>query len=187
MNIMDYSLMIGVHDIVRGNKDNVRDSTLQFFQVRIDFRVTHFHMLWNREFTRHWRILLYSLIPSLLSVVLQWWRSAKVRPWCIVRSLWRQILINWMLLICLTHHLKSKSYILIFHYKKNNNHIVLLGVAIVPSIQMMVDSKQLMKETHLFLLFTTWVSLISLHLMISRRSLSISSSQWLKTRMKSLP
>jgi 1-phosphatidylinositol-4-phosphate 5-kinase len=45
MNIMDYSLMIGVHDIVRGNKDNVRDSTLQFFQVRIDFRVTHFHML----------------------------------------------------------------------------------------------------------------------------------------------
>ncbi|KAI8390947.1 uncharacterized protein BYT42DRAFT_489440 [Radiomyces spectabilis] len=32
LNIMDYSLMIGVHDLLRGNKDNVRDSTLQFFQ-----------------------------------------------------------------------------------------------------------------------------------------------------------
>ncbi|OAD78205.1 hypothetical protein PHYBLDRAFT_97688, partial [Phycomyces blakesleeanus NRRL 1555(-)] len=32
LNIMDYSLLIGVHDMIRGNKDNVRDSTLQFFQ-----------------------------------------------------------------------------------------------------------------------------------------------------------
>jgi hypothetical protein len=29
---MDYSLLIGVHDLIRGNKDNIRDSTLQTFQ-----------------------------------------------------------------------------------------------------------------------------------------------------------
>ena len=29
---MDYSLLIGVHDMLRGNKDNVRDTTLQTFQ-----------------------------------------------------------------------------------------------------------------------------------------------------------
>ncbi|RCH78628.1 Phosphatidylinositol-4-phosphate 5-kinase, partial [Rhizopus stolonifer] len=32
LNIMDYSLLIGVHDMLRGNKDNVRDTTLQSFQ-----------------------------------------------------------------------------------------------------------------------------------------------------------
>ncbi|KAI8346156.1 hypothetical protein BD560DRAFT_338729 [Blakeslea trispora] len=32
LNIMDYSLLIGVHDMLRGNKDNVRDTTLQTFQ-----------------------------------------------------------------------------------------------------------------------------------------------------------
>ncbi|CAM0142688.1 unnamed protein product [Umbelopsis sp. WA50703] len=32
LNIMDYSLLIGVHDLIRGNKDNIRDSTLQTFQ-----------------------------------------------------------------------------------------------------------------------------------------------------------
>ena len=37
MNIMDYSLMVGVHDIIRGNKDNVRNSTLQFFQVNNEY------------------------------------------------------------------------------------------------------------------------------------------------------
>lgn len=31
---MDYSLLIGIHNLVRGNKDNIRDSTLQFFQVQ---------------------------------------------------------------------------------------------------------------------------------------------------------
>lgn len=32
LNIMDYSLLIGVHDMLRGNKDNIRDTTLQSFQ-----------------------------------------------------------------------------------------------------------------------------------------------------------
>lgn len=29
---MDYSLLVGVHDMLRGNKDNIRDATLQTFQ-----------------------------------------------------------------------------------------------------------------------------------------------------------
>ncbi|KAF9581195.1 Phosphatidylinositol-4-phosphate 5-kinase [Lunasporangiospora selenospora] len=32
LNIMDYSLLIGIHDIERGNKDNIRDNTLKVFQ-----------------------------------------------------------------------------------------------------------------------------------------------------------
>ncbi|KAI9478690.1 MAG: hypothetical protein EXX96DRAFT_482765 [Benjaminiella poitrasii] len=32
LNIMDYSLLIGIHDMLRGNKDNIRDTTLQSFQ-----------------------------------------------------------------------------------------------------------------------------------------------------------
>ncbi|CAO0793077.1 unnamed protein product [Mucor circinelloides] len=32
LNIMDYSLLIGVHDMLRGNKDGIRDTTLQTFQ-----------------------------------------------------------------------------------------------------------------------------------------------------------
>ncbi|CAO3665373.1 unnamed protein product [Rhizopus stolonifer] len=32
LNIMDYSLLVGVHDMLRGNKDNIRDATLQTFQ-----------------------------------------------------------------------------------------------------------------------------------------------------------
>jgi 1-phosphatidylinositol-4-phosphate 5-kinase len=29
---MDYSLLIGIHDMLRGNKENIRDTTLQTFQ-----------------------------------------------------------------------------------------------------------------------------------------------------------
>ncbi|KAI8581500.1 hypothetical protein K450DRAFT_231591 [Umbelopsis ramanniana AG] len=32
LNIMDYSLLVGVHDLRRGNKDNIRDNHLQLFQ-----------------------------------------------------------------------------------------------------------------------------------------------------------
>ncbi|KAF9358844.1 Phosphatidylinositol-4-phosphate 5-kinase [Mortierella sp. AD094] len=32
LNIMDYSLLVGIHDIERGNKDNIRDNTLKVFQ-----------------------------------------------------------------------------------------------------------------------------------------------------------
>jgi 1-phosphatidylinositol-4-phosphate 5-kinase len=32
LNIMDYSLLIGIHDLTRGNTENIRDSTLQVFE-----------------------------------------------------------------------------------------------------------------------------------------------------------
>lgn len=35
MNILDYSLLIGIHNMQRGNKDLVRQNTLQVFDVRL--------------------------------------------------------------------------------------------------------------------------------------------------------
>ena len=32
LGIMDYSLLIGIHDVVKGNKDNIRDTTLSVFE-----------------------------------------------------------------------------------------------------------------------------------------------------------
>ncbi|KAK9763820.1 Phosphatidylinositol-4-phosphate 5-kinase [Basidiobolus ranarum] len=32
LNIMDYSLLVGLHDLMRGNRDNIRDNTLSVFK-----------------------------------------------------------------------------------------------------------------------------------------------------------
>lgn len=32
MKIMDYSMLVGIHDLAKGNEDNIRDKTLQVFQ-----------------------------------------------------------------------------------------------------------------------------------------------------------
>lgn len=34
LGIMDYSLLTGIHNLVRGNVDNLRDGMLTVFQVR---------------------------------------------------------------------------------------------------------------------------------------------------------
>ena len=34
VNVMDYSLLVGIHNMRRGNKDNVRRNTLKVFSVR---------------------------------------------------------------------------------------------------------------------------------------------------------
>jgi len=37
LRIMDYSLLIGIHDITRGNKDKLREGSLTVFNVSMDF------------------------------------------------------------------------------------------------------------------------------------------------------
>jgi len=34
VNVMDYSLLIGIHNMQRGNRDNLRRNTLKMFKVR---------------------------------------------------------------------------------------------------------------------------------------------------------
>ena len=36
LKIMDYSLLVGIHDVGRGNEENLRDKTLQVFQPGVD-------------------------------------------------------------------------------------------------------------------------------------------------------
>lgn len=35
IQVMDYSLLVGIHNLKRGNRDNVRRNTLKVFSVRI--------------------------------------------------------------------------------------------------------------------------------------------------------
>ena len=35
LNVMDYSLLIGIHNMQRGNRDNVRSNTLKVFSARL--------------------------------------------------------------------------------------------------------------------------------------------------------
>lgn len=37
LHVMDYSLLVGIHNMVRGNRDNVRRNTLKVFSVRLSF------------------------------------------------------------------------------------------------------------------------------------------------------
>ncbi|MCJ1308710.1 Phosphatidylinositol-4-phosphate 5-kinase [Agyrium rufum] len=36
LNIMDYSLLVGIHDVSKGNEENLRDKTLQVFQPGVE-------------------------------------------------------------------------------------------------------------------------------------------------------
>jgi 1-phosphatidylinositol-4-phosphate 5-kinase len=54
IHVMDYSLLVGIHNMQRGNRDNLRRNTLKIFQVRNVSRF-HFSPL----------MLVYSLISSM--------------------------------------------------------------------------------------------------------------------------
>ncbi|KAI9322627.1 hypothetical protein BX666DRAFT_1849629 [Dichotomocladium elegans] len=49
LNIMDYSLLVGIHNLMRGNKDNIRNSTLQLFQPDTKSAERHASMLKRRQ------------------------------------------------------------------------------------------------------------------------------------------
>jgi len=39
IRVMDYSLLVGIHNMQRGNRDNVRKNTLKVFSVRKSLRI----------------------------------------------------------------------------------------------------------------------------------------------------
>jgi 1-phosphatidylinositol-4-phosphate 5-kinase len=41
INVMDYSLLVGIHNMQRGNRDNVRSNTLKVFSVSLSFLFGH--------------------------------------------------------------------------------------------------------------------------------------------------
>jgi 1-phosphatidylinositol-4-phosphate 5-kinase len=45
IKVMDYSLLIGIHNMHRGNKENVRRNTLKVFSVRISLAAANFYVL----------------------------------------------------------------------------------------------------------------------------------------------
>ena len=41
LNVMDYSLLVGIHNMRRGNRDNVRSNTLKVFSVSVNIGLAH--------------------------------------------------------------------------------------------------------------------------------------------------
>jgi hypothetical protein len=58
MKIMDYSLLIGIHDLVKGNRDNIRDATLSAFEPNAE--TIKSHQIRRSISTPHKRILVSS-------------------------------------------------------------------------------------------------------------------------------
>jgi 1-phosphatidylinositol-4-phosphate 5-kinase len=53
LNVMDYSLLIGIHNMKRGNRDNVRSNTLKVFSVSMRCFVTSNTRLISSSVAKH--------------------------------------------------------------------------------------------------------------------------------------